>query len=133
MGEQLVMCAPCGIHGTMGAMARMSAILHLPGRVGLCTVLMLASFAPGGAVAEDPPMSVTTDTLEYCLQLHGRVDEMVRGVPTPPPELTSLATEGQRLCEQGQLRGGILRLRRALMLLLNQQRGLPLTVDGSGP
>ena len=100
---------------------------------------MLASFAPGGAVAEDPPMSVTTDTLEYCLQLHGRVDEMVRVAATPPPELTSLATEGRRLCEQGQLRGGILRLRRALMLLLDQKHGPPQPppllppVDGAGP
>lgn len=94
---------------------------------------MLATFAPDRAVAEDQPMRVTTDTLEYCLQLHDRVEEMSRVAPAPPPEVTSLATEGQHLCEQGQLRGGILRLRRALMLLLHQQRDLPLPVDGAIP
>ena len=93
---------------------------------------MLVTLVPYGGVAEDRPMRVTTDTLEYCVELHGRVDEMVRVAPSPPPELTSLETEGQRLCDSGQLRGGILRLRRALMLLLNQRRGLPMTIDGGG-
>ena len=38
---------------------------------------------------------------------------------TAPPtaDIAQLTTEGQRMCDQGQTRGGILRLRRALMLL----------------
>jgi hypothetical protein len=110
----------------------MSAMLQLPGRIGLCAVLMLVTLAPDGGIADDRPMRVTTDTLEYCLQLHGKVDEMVQIAPSPPPEVTSLETEGQRLCGQGQLRGGILRLRRALMLMLNHQRNQPLAIDGAG-
>ena len=46
---------------------------------------------------------------------------MVRVAEAPPPqEVMALSTEGQRMCDQGLTRGGILRLRRALMLMLHQ-------------
>jgi hypothetical protein len=46
------------------------------------------------------------------------VDDLVRGAPAPPPqEVTLLSNEGQRMCDHGQTRGGILRLRRALMMM----------------
>jgi hypothetical protein len=50
---------------------------------------------------------------------------MVRVASSPPPqEVTFLSSEGQRMCDQGQTRGGILRLRRALMLMM-QRAGPP--------
>jgi hypothetical protein len=53
--------------------------------------------------------------------LFDRVSELVRLAAAPPPqEVASLSTEGQRMCDQGQTRGGILRLRRALMLMISQ-------------
>ena len=65
---------------------------------------------------------VTTDTPEYRLQLLDRVSELVRVAETPPPqEVTSLSSEGQRMCDQGQTRGGILRLRRALLMMQHQE------------
>jgi hypothetical protein len=71
-----------------------------------------------------PPQQVTSDTPEYCLHLLDRVSEMVRIAPAPPPqEVTYLSSEGQRMCDRGQTRGGILRLRRALMLMLHQDEG----------
>ncbi|HTI84602.1 MAG TPA: hypothetical protein VL614_29475 [Acetobacteraceae bacterium] len=61
---------------------------------------------------------VTSDTPEYCLQLFDRVSELVRAAVTPPPqEVTALSSEGQRMCDQGKTRGGIMRLRRALILM----------------
>jgi hypothetical protein len=51
---------------------------------------------------------------------------MVRVAETPPPEeVTSLSSEGQRMCDQGKTRGGILRLRRALLLMTHQGPGQP--------
>ena len=73
---------------------------------------------------QSPPQRVTSDTPEYCLHLLDRVSEMVRIAGSPPPqEVTFLSSEGQRMCDQGQTRGGILRLRRALMLMMHQNGG----------
>ncbi len=74
--------------------------------------------------SQSPPQRITSDTPEYCLQLLDRVSEMVRAAGTPPPqEVGYLSSEGQRMCDQGQTRGGILRLRRALMLMAHQNGG----------
>jgi hypothetical protein len=74
-------------------------------------------------VAGQPaPQQVTSDTPEYCSRLLDRISELARTGHTPPPyEVTSLSIEGQRMCSQGQTRGGLLRLRRALALM--QQQG----------
>ena len=96
----------------MGSFARISAVLAAGIWVGA---------AP---VAGQTPQQVTSDTPEYCLHLLDRVSEMVRGAASPPPqEVTFLSSEGQRMCDQGQTRGGILRLRQALMLLMRQNTG----------
>jgi hypothetical protein len=62
---------------------------------------------------------ITTDSREYCDVLGGRVAVMHRLVTAPPPEATALASEGERLCAQGQYRNGVARLRRALAMLRN--------------
>ena len=49
----------------------------------------------------------------------GERDGPHRGAP-PPQEVTFLSSEGQRMCDQGQTRGGILRLRRALVLMMHR-------------
>jgi hypothetical protein len=72
-------------------------------------------------VGQSPPQMVTSDTPQYCLQLLDQVSAMVRVASDPPPEEVSLlSNEGQRMCDQGQTKGGIVRLRRALMLLAKQ-------------
>jgi hypothetical protein len=64
------------------------------------------------------PMPITTDTPEYCLYLLDRVSDLVRLTIAPVPrEVTDLTTEGQRMCAHGQTRGGIMRLRSALMMM----------------
>jgi len=93
-------------------------------RIGLLVVGAVAlglaglSFDALPVRGESQVQTVTTDTPEYCLQLLDKVSELVRLAPRPAPtEVTDLSTEGQRMCDQGQTLGGILRLRRALMLL----------------
>src|SRR5689334_5500608 len=64
---------------------------------------------------DSAPMEVTTDTPEYCLYLQDRIHALILATSAPPPhEATKLSQEGQRMCEHGQTRGGIMRLRRAL-------------------
>ena len=93
------------------------------------TAGLLLSLAAGFAVTshsvagQTAPMLVTSDTPQYCLHLLDQVSELMRLAPAAPAEVTSLSTEGQRMCGQGHTRGGIMRLRRALVLL--KQHSLP--------
>ncbi len=64
------------------------------------------------------PMEVTTDTPEYCQKLLHRITELVRLATVPVPhEASDLTTEGQKMCDHGQTRSGIMRLRSALMIM----------------
>jgi hypothetical protein len=91
---------------------RPCALLAIPLSVGLGLAVTVASLA-----GEATPAEVTTDTPQYCLQLFDQVSQMVRVRASTPQEVTSLTTDGQRMCDQGKTRGGIMRLRRALVLL----------------
>ena len=72
------------------------------------------------ARAEDAPPQVTTDSPAYCLQLHERVESLRRAATAPPPrEVAELAAEGRRMCDSGLIRGGVMRLRRALTILMH--------------
>ena len=100
--------------------------LRIGGLAGGASCIGLAAmlFGTSPVVGQPPPQTVTSDTPEYCLHLLDQVSEMVRVAGTPPPqEVTSLSTEGQRMCDQGLTRGGIMRLRRALVLMLHQDGG----------
>jgi hypothetical protein len=84
--------------------------------------LMLAPLAcvtlasPAGG--DSAPVVVTTDTPEYCHKLMDRVTQALRAAAMPPPvEVAALSNEGEHMCNDGLTRGGILRLRRALLLL----------------
>ena len=75
-----------------------------------------SALAEGGA-NEPGPMQVITDTPEYCWHLAAEVAQARLAAPTTPPGVRLLADEGERMCDTGAVRGGILRLRRALLLL----------------
>jgi len=77
---------------------------------------------PGWAVIvqEDPrdeTLRVLTHTPEYCRELAERAAELRAHARAPHAQANLLAIEGARLCAHGQLRPGIMRLRRAVMLL----------------
>ncbi|MDE2517050.1 MAG: hypothetical protein KGL12_13565 [Rhodospirillales bacterium] len=93
----------------------MSGVAGVVIATGFAGALMMSWVGP---VNGQSPAVVTTDTPEYCLRLLDHVSELVRAAPPPPPaEAVMLSAEGQRMCNQGQTRGGIMRLRRALMIL----------------
>ena len=84
---------------------------------GLGLVLLGGGFV-ASAAGESAPAVVTTDTPEYCQKLFDRIGQEIQTAAGPPPvEVASLSTEGKRMCHDGLTRGGILRLRRALLIL----------------
>ncbi len=96
------------------------AITNIGLLIGLTTAPGIPAALVGAQVhvVQGTPMIVTSDTPEYCLYLLDRVSDLVRLTMTPVPrEVTDLATEGQRMCAHGQTRGGIMRLRSALMIM----------------
>jgi len=72
---------------------------------------------PAAPAAPSGPMRVTTDTAEYCDNLADRVAQAEHAKPQTPPQVEELAQEGHRMCATGLIRSGLVRLRRALMLL----------------
>jgi hypothetical protein len=93
-------------------------------RAPLIASLLLLSSAAGArengqdriepAGQQPLPMVVTTDTDAYCETLSRQIDEYGRDLPRMVAELRA---QGLRLCAGGQVRGGINRLRRALVVL----------------
>jgi hypothetical protein len=64
------------------------------------------------------PMEITSDTPEYCQKLLTRIGQLVHvTTASVPREVADLTSAGQRMCDRGQTRGGIMRLRSALMLM----------------
>jgi hypothetical protein len=70
----------------------------------------------GTAVSETPPMQVTSDTPEYCARLAAQISQG----GSSSPEVARLEEEGQTLCREGFVQGGLHRLRRALAVMRQQ-------------
>lgn len=87
-----------------------------PAPARLLCLALLACVLPAGSVHADdeqPTYMVTTDTLAYCTRLQHDVDQH----HSPLAEIQHLLAEGRDMCTRGQIRGGIQRLRRALVVL----------------
>ena len=84
-------------------------------RIHLLAVISLAAVS-ARAQARDP--IVTSDSPEYCGVLMSRISGLTHSTAMPPPtEAAALSEEGERMCDHGQTRGGIMRLRRALLIM----------------
>lgn len=74
----------------------------------------VAADEPSASVKDAAPMVVTSDTDAYCESLSRQIDQ--QGEPLPQA-VVFLRNQGRHLCAQGEVRSGINRLRRALMVL----------------
>ena len=83
----------------------------------LLAALLTLAVSPAAA-QEAPPITVTSDTVEYCTQLARQVAERHSTLP----DVTRLLDEGRDLCEQGEVRHGIRQIRRALVMLHRKHR-----------
>jgi len=85
---------------------------------GAATLLLVGLVVVTDAPAQTAPMPVLTDTPQYCVELSAEVEEERQALVSPAPaEVEELAEEGRQLCAMGETRGGIDRLRRAMVLL----------------
>jgi hypothetical protein len=85
-----------------------------------------AGFGGERGSAEAPPaptgpLRVTTDTPEFCDRLADRVARAEQARPNAPRQVEELAEEGHQMCTTGLIRGGLVRLRRALMMLYSDK------------
>jgi hypothetical protein len=92
-------------------------------------VAALCAVCPGLYAQDVPTAPITTDTAEYCVDLQHMVQQ--RG--SRLPEVRKLFNEGRRMCDHGEIRAGITRLRQALILSRHHiEQAPPLLVpDGS--
>ncbi len=91
-------------------------------RISAIAVLLLGLDGGSGlrlSAAGETPQQVTTDTLDYCHQLAARVDQLTSAGPRPPETVAELSAAGKDMCARGVIRGGIMRLRSAIVLLLH--------------
>ena len=101
----------------------MIAVSPLPRRrlaALLVASVALATHARGqSSSTELPPARITSDTPEFCSRLAERLRQKIRAIrPEPvPDEVVLLEQEGLRMCHEGHVRPGILRIRQALMIL----------------
>jgi hypothetical protein len=91
---------------------------RLPLALVPAAVCLALTMNPSAVTGQTGALEITSDTPEYCMHLLDLVSNLVRQSVVPPPhEVTDLSSEGQRMCDHGQTRGGIMRLRRALVLM----------------
>jgi hypothetical protein len=98
----------------------MSVVVRNAWLVALATLgLVLAVLIFGGKSSSPAPI-ITTDTQAYCQRLGQRVTELAPVAVGPGrQQAVSLAGEGRSLCARGEIRGGILRLRQAMKLMMD--------------
>lgn len=102
-----------------GNCARLASMFLFVRVCGLAAIVLCSA---GPLKAQAPLPELMTDTPEYCTELQDRLGVLIAGSVLPPPhEVADLSTQGQTLCAHGHVRGGVQRLRRALVIM--QQHG----------
>jgi hypothetical protein len=78
----------------------------------LSALIAVLLFSASICVQEDP-IAVTTDTKDYCISLATRLD----ATGAMSPHAHDLWVRGRSMCEQGHVRRGLFRLRRAMQMV----------------
>ncbi len=91
----------------------------------LAVALVVGILGAGASSRAEPSDSrtlvVTSDTSAYCRTL----SEMIAARRPLPREVRELKSQGDGMCQQGEIRGGITRLRRALLVLRSERTARP--------
>ncbi len=88
----------------------------------MASLVLLVGATLGGprTAGQVTPERLTTETTEYCLHLQDRLHQAERDRGQPlPEEARLLSNEGRLACDHGETRRGILRLRRAMRMVLD--------------
>jgi hypothetical protein len=83
----------------------------------LCLSLSATAGQPAPIDPDEGALRVITDTPEYCVKLLQQIDRIRDHREELPARVEMLTSEGQRMCARGYVRRGIVRLRRALVIL----------------
>jgi hypothetical protein len=76
--------------------------------------------------AQEAPEVVLSDSPAFCVHLQETLSAIAAERQAPlPPDVERLSDEGVRLCAEGSTRAGILRLRRAMVLISRDDPALP--------
>ncbi|MBO0711380.1 MAG: hypothetical protein J2P47_08925 [Acetobacteraceae bacterium] len=100
----------------------MNGLARIAGLAALGCTALVNPFGAGIVVGQAPAERLTTDTPEYCSELLQRVQqvEQNRG-HTMSKDVLQLSQQGELMCSHGEVRGGILRLRRAMRIILGAE------------
>ncbi|AHJ63992.1 putative secreted protein [Granulibacter bethesdensis] len=111
----------CGMGHDMIMNSRIPSCICACMGAALLVVVLGSGVTPGLA---DAPQLITSDTLDYCQQLQHKLarQEAHFVLGAPPSDVMQLADQGRHLCDQGHVRGGILRLRKALLILRHAEK-----------
>ena len=93
----------------LGAFLVLAALMHGPAALAVPD----GDEDDGRTMSDAHTMIVTSDSRTYCRSLSTAID----AYGSLPREVRDLKTEGDGMCSEGRVRGGIARLRRALMVL----------------
>ncbi len=117
----------CGTASRGRMVAMMTDESSLPRRrvvVGMPAWFGLALAAQAQPTQTDvSPDRVTSDSPEFCARLSDQLRQYGHEHrPEPvPEEVRTLGQEGRKMCSEGHVRPGILRLRRALQILRGEE------------
>jgi len=103
--------------------------MTLLARISAAAVLMSCLIAVSGAQSgssDAPPEQITTDTLAYCRELAARLERLTGTAALIPASVVRLSSAGKDMCDRGLTRGGILRLRKAIVLMMHPE------IEGAG-
>jgi hypothetical protein len=88
-------------------------LTHVPRPLWLLLCALPPLVAATARGEEPPPAVILTDTEEYCDHLQHLIGDRAAHVT----EAHRLFVEGRRMCDHGEVRAGIARLRQALILV----------------
>ncbi len=104
-----------------GRTASLCVWLSIPLGIALILTARLEDRRRDATAIDRHILVITSDSAPYCRALCEAIDARGR----LPREVSELRTQGEAMCRHGQVRGGLARLRRALLVLQDARADAP--------